>query len=184
MALNKHGTKLYIVDKFNNCVYVFDTKSERIESSIGGYGGEYGGYQNGFEAKFQEPCAIAVHSVAGADILYVLDGKCTIIRRCVKKFDDVSQNKKWYTSTIVGRSERYGSTIGCPGCDARLGRNLGVGRDTDGSLAVTSDGQTLYIADPGNHRIVAVDLPGNNVRTYFRLLKSKTSFNRTPFCPR
>ena len=137
------GNTLYVTDNTNHNIRGIDLASANKEVST--IAGSTEGYADGAgnAAQFNHPAGTAV----SGDTLYVADRNNHRIRAV-----DLNDN----TVTTIAGSGIQGSRDGI-GTAAQF--------DSPGDLAVSEDGNTLYVADRNNHRIRAIDLTNKEVRT-------------------
>ena len=119
-------------------------KTAQVRPLVPGNGSNTGGLRDGAaaSARFSSPSGVAV---AGAGKLYVADVDNNRIRAI-----DLSTNT---VTTLAGDGTRA-STDNTTGSRAQFGRPKG--------LALSKDGNTLYVSDQGTHRIRSIALTGTN----------------------
>lgn len=164
IAVNSDGTKLYVIDRWNNRIRGIDLTANPIKSFlvtgaglINTNGSQDNGYQEGNNcgdvrttgqaacSYFRNPMGLVLDP--GENFLYVTDTGNNRIRK-VRIYDG-------QTYAVAGTGEA-GFADGTAS-SAKFNK--------PSTLAIDSTGKTLYVADTSNQRIRKIDLTTNTVST-------------------
>lgn len=144
MCANWHNHKLRTWDPVTGKVMVY-------AGSTPGYVGE--AYADATDAKFNMPKSVDV----GPDgTLYILDMRNERIRVLTPDFT---------IATLAGTGEASFSGDDGPATEATFAFPNGTQPEPGGSIALSPDGQTLYVLDTGNNRVRAIDLTTGIIAT-------------------
>ena len=146
MAISPDGKTLYVADSRNNMIRKIDLATKTV-STVAGHTFPSSGDGVGKEAGFESPRGLAMSP--DGKTLYVADSGNNMIRKI-----DLSTNA---VTTLAGAGKLMAGYADGVGTQATFKEPR--------SLAVSSDGQTLYIADTRNHLIRKMILATNSVST-------------------
>ncbi|MGC8500788.1 MAG: beta-propeller fold lactonase family protein [Leptospirillia bacterium] len=152
LALTPDGKTLYISDSGNNMIRKLDLTTGAV-TTVAGKGALTAGLDDGIgvAASFRDPRGIALSS--DGTVLYVADTRNNLIRKIVLATNAVS--------TLAGHP-------GFPGVEDGAGSSAFFNQP----VALTVNGNTLYVGDSSNASIRAIDLSSNNVTTVAGGVKS------------
>lgn len=153
--LNADETFLYVADSGNDAIRRMDLVSGHVTTVAGMPLGDEETSLDGTvaQARFSSPFAIAGFESSEGLVLYVSDYDSNLIRRV-----DLASGE---VTTLAGGGEAD---------DEDPAAIDGVGEEAvfagPAGLAITTDGQTLYVADQGHHVIRSVDVGSAQVETF------------------
>ncbi len=137
------GTVAYVADAFNSAIRQIDVASSTVSTVAGpGYGTNDG---PALSARFNEPSGLAWNQAGG--LLYIADTGNNEIRK-------LDLNAKLVTTLAGGPAHGF-----------QDGSLASTRFDQPSGLAVSADGNTLYVADGNNNAIRKLDLAGGTVST-------------------
>ncbi len=146
LALDEKENRLFVSDRGSNTLRVLDLDAMTVSTLAGNP--EESGHADGIgaAARFDSPWDLAVSS-DGA-FLYVADYLNGTVRKVATSTGEVT--------TLAGDASEPGSVDGV-GVEARFRRPRG--------LALTPDGQTLFVADGTAHTVRAIEVGSGTVTT-------------------
>ena len=146
MAISPDGKTLYIADSRNNMIRKIDLATKTV-STIAGHSFPSSGDGVGKEAGFETPRGLAISP--DGKTLYVADSGNNAIRKI-----DLATNT---VTTLAGAGKLMSGSADGVGVQATFHEPR--------SLAISGDGQVLYIADTRNNLIRKMVLATNSVST-------------------
>lgn len=146
LAITQDGKTLYVADSRNNMIRKVDLATKTV-STIAGHTFPSSGDGVGKEAGFETPRGVALSP--DGKTLYVADSGNNMIRKI-----DLATNQ---VTTLAGGGKLMAGFADGVGTQATFKEPR--------SLAISSDGQILYIADTRNHLIRKMVLATNSVST-------------------
>ncbi|MHB1287110.1 MAG: esterase-like activity of phytase family protein [Leptospirales bacterium] len=146
MAITPDGKTLYVADSRNNMIRKIDLASKTV-STVAGHTFPSSGDGVGKSAGFESPKGLAISP--DGKTLYVADSGNNMIRKI-----DLATST---VTTLAGAGKLMSGYADGVGTQATFKEPR--------SLAVSPDGQTLYIADTRNHLIRKMILATNSVST-------------------
>ena len=141
LAVSEDETTLYVADSGNHRIRAIDLASTAV-TTIAGSGTPGHSDGAGSTSQFNTPSGLVV----SGSILYVADN----LNHRIRAIDLTSKA----VTTIAG--DRAAGHANGVGTNARFRNPL--------DIAVSEDKKTLYVADPNNHRIRAIDIASGTVR--------------------
>ncbi|MFH1171434.1 MAG: FG-GAP-like repeat-containing protein [bacterium] len=168
IVVNGAGTTLYVADRWNNRIRKIDLTTTPVHSSlvtgagrVNSTGETSNGYQEGTKCT----------QVVDRNETLTLESGCAYFLQPTSVVLDLTEHFLYVADSGNNRIRKVrlsdGETTLVAGGDA--GFADGVGADarfhTPWGMALSDDGNTLYVADRDNQRIRAVDLSSNTVRT-------------------
>src|SRR5262249_20325519 len=137
----------YIADNFNCLIRKIDVNNGMVSTLAGAYNAySYSDNSNGLLAEFNQPMGIAISP--DDSFLYITDSENQLIRKVNISTTEVT--------TVAGIAGSSGANDGAA--------NSATFRSPKG-ICISSNGQILYIADAGNHKIRKLDLANEMVST-------------------
>lgn len=161
MVTSPKGTAIYIADRNNNRIRVFDRKTSIMSTLVGA--GEFNAF-NGTRNAYAEgtPCASAGLGVAGCayfdrpmGLAISKDGKTLYVA-------DSDNNRIRTVNVATGQTALLAGT-GRAGLKDGAAKTAQFKRPV--SLLLSSNGKTLYVVELGNHAVRAIDLVKKRVAT-------------------
>ena len=146
MAISPDGKTLYVADSRNNMIRKIDLATKTV-STIAGHSFPSSGDGVGKEAGFETPRGLAISP--DGKTLYVADSGNNAIRKI-----DLATNT---VTTLAGAGKLMSGSADGVGVQATFHEPR--------SLAISGDGQVLYIADTRNNLIRKMVLATNSVST-------------------
>ena len=142
------GTTLYVTDRSLHSIRTISTTTAQVGTIVNG-GGLFGGDTNGdgTTAEFKNPTGVVA---AGGGTLYIADSGNHLIREVSVGATAAATQ----VSLLAGTSGTAGHVDNATGTAAQFNQPVG--------LAISDDGNTLYVADSNGHRIRAIDLASPN----------------------
>ncbi|MEK7537644.1 MAG: hypothetical protein AAB619_01570 [Patescibacteria group bacterium] len=161
MVTSPKGTAIYIADRNNNRIRVFDRKTNVMSTLVGA--GEFNAF-NGTKNAYAEgaPCSTASLGVAGCayfdrpmGLAISKDGKTLYVA-------DSDNNRIRTINVATGQTALLAGT-GKAGLRDGAAKTAQFKRPV--SLLLSSNGKTLYVVELGNHAIRTIDLVKKRVAT-------------------
>ncbi|MGV3630667.1 MAG: T9SS type A sorting domain-containing protein [Bacteroidota bacterium] len=143
LAVSADGSVLYVADNGNSMIRKIDLNSNMVTTLAGDGNFDHADHADGLMASFNQPTDVEIQ---GDSVLFVSDTENHVIRR-------ISLGSTAVT-TVVGY-------VGVGGFLDGLGTGAAIW--SPASLAISGDGQTLFLADNGNHRIRKIMLANYSV---------------------
>ena len=147
-SIAQSGATLYVTDRSLHSIRTISTTTAQVGTIVNGsgvFGGDTDG--NGTTAEFKNPTGVVA---AGGGTLYIADSGNHLIREVSVGATAAATQ----VSLLAGTSGTAGNLDNATGTAAQFNSPLG--------LAISDDGNTLYIADYNGHRIRAIDLASAN----------------------
>ncbi len=138
LAISADGNVLYVADNGNSMIRKIDLQTNMVTTLAGDGNFDHADNTDGLMASFNQPTDLEIQ---GDSILFVSDTENHVIRRISIQSTAVT--------TVVGYIG-VGGFLDGTGTAAALW--------SPASLAISADGQTLFLADNGNHRIRKIAL--------------------------
>jgi sugar lactone lactonase YvrE len=147
IKISSDGLFLFVCDNNNCLIRKIDIAAGTVSTIAGVYNAfSFADNANGLSAMFNQPTDLAIDP--GDSLLFITDAENHVIRKINLLTTAVT--------TIAGTPNSYGSTDGAASI-AKFHNPNGI--------CISENGQSLYIADAGNHKIRKVDLTGLMVST-------------------
>ncbi|MCE3297287.1 MAG: hypothetical protein K0R65_3001 [Crocinitomicaceae bacterium] len=143
LAISADGNILYVADNGNSMIRKIDLNANMVTTLAGDGNFDHADNTDGLMASFNQPGDVEIQ---GDSVLFVSDTENHVIRRISLETTAVT--------TVVGY-------VGVGGFLDGLGTGAAVW--SPASLAISSDGQFLFLADNGNNRIRKIALADYSV---------------------
>lgn len=143
LAISADGNFLYVADNGNSLIRKIDLSTNMVTTLAGDGNFDHADNTDGLMASFNQPTDLEIQ---GDSVLFVSDTENHVIRRISLSSTSVT--------TVVGY-------IGVG--DFLDGTGTAAAVSSPASMAISSDGQTLFLADNGNNRIRKIRLSDYSV---------------------